>query len=290
MATDFEKLNNALVTAAARGAPYSGINDGFQSEVAGNRWKESIPPLWSSMLNGYWTQYAAAYLVDRNKGGLPDPAVVAPGGLAQAVKDLYAPVKDSAGNLVAKTEAAVSAKLQQIKDAADAQLKQVGAKIAAGAQAKTQEWIWGLGGIALGMLLLWMLARESGAFGEQPQPMRRLPRDNRGRREQLALEAGVDFDNEDEAVEWATRAAERGKRRELKAALRKFKVGERVELHPGTDRWMMGDRYGEVAKIGTKFVSVKLDKSGKTLKFTADRLSHAGEHDFGEAEPGEAAE
>lgn len=57
-----------------------------------------------------------------------------------------------------------------------------------------------------------------------------------------------------------------------------WKVGQRVQLHPRTDRWMMGDRYGEVSKEirleinnlavlpEKKLVAVKMDRSGKTLK------------------------
>jgi hypothetical protein len=42
-----------------------------------------------------------------------------------------------------------------------------------------------------------------------------------------------------------------------------YGVGDRVELHPGTDLWMRGARYGEV--VGTSLtpndrVRVKLDK------------------------------
>ncbi len=45
-------------------------------------------------------------------------------------------------------------------------------------------------------------------------------------------------------------------------------IGRRVELHPATDRWMMGDRYGEIVKVGREYLYVKLDKSGKTIKFS----------------------
>ena len=37
--------------------------------------------------------------------------------------------------------------------------------------------------------------------------------------------------------------------------------GMRVELHPGTDAWMSGDRYGEIAKVGRKLVHVYMDRS-----------------------------
>ena len=45
-----------------------------------------------------------------------------------------------------------------------------------------------------------------------------------------------------------------------------FWQGRRVELHPATDAWMMGDRYGEVVDVGRKYLWVKMDRSGKTRK------------------------
>lgn len=47
---------------------------------------------------------------------------------------------------------------------------------------------------------------------------------------------------------------------------------QRVELHPATDRWMMGDRYGSVVNVGRLIVQVKLDKSRKTLPFRPTEL------------------
>jgi len=57
----------------------------------------------------------------------------------------------------------------------------------------------------------------------------------------------------------------------------------RVQIPAYTDRWMMGDRYGEVVKIrqaknyldpkdprGRTLLLVKLDKSGKTVRVIAD--------------------
>ncbi len=58
------------------------------------------------------------------------------------------------------------------------------------------------------------------------------------------------------------------------------RIGKRVELHPATDRWMMGDCYGEIVGIGKharSFIDpqdsrngvvfrVKMDKSGKVLR------------------------
>jgi hypothetical protein len=60
-----------------------------------------------------------------------------------------------------------------------------------------------------------------------------------------------------------------------------FNVGARVELHPGTDAWMRGDRYGTVKGYGRqarpyadsygaveeiKPVLVVLDKSGQQVR------------------------
>lgn len=55
-----------------------------------------------------------------------------------------------------------------------------------------------------------------------------------------------------------------------------FVRGRRVELHPATDRWMMGDRYGEVIKVGLGRVRVRLDKSGKTFWFRREDVLHPG--------------
>jgi hypothetical protein len=42
-------------------------------------------------------------------------------------------------------------------------------------------------------------------------------------------------------------------------------VGDRVELHPATDAWMSGDRFGtveEVSRVGSLYV--RMDRSGRT--------------------------
>jgi len=53
---------------------------------------------------------------------------------------------------------------------------------------------------------------------------------------------------------------------EKHSELAAFGVGDRVELHPATDTWMMGDRYGSVIKITRSRVHVKMDKSGRTMR------------------------
>lgn len=44
--------------------------------------------------------------------------------------------------------------------------------------------------------------------------------------------------------------------------------GRKVEMHPGTDWWMQGDRFGVVTKVDTQnnLLTIRLDKSGKTIK------------------------
>lgn len=51
-----------------------------------------------------------------------------------------------------------------------------------------------------------------------------------------------------------------------------FTTGDRVESHPATNAWIFGDRFGEVAKVGRKYVHVKMDRSGRTLKFLPENL------------------
>lgn len=56
---------------------------------------------------------------------------------------------------------------------------------------------------------------------------------------------------------------------------REFEVGQRVQLHPATDRWMQGDRYGTVEEVGTRFVWVRMDLSGQLVKVAAANLTDA---------------
>lgn len=51
-----------------------------------------------------------------------------------------------------------------------------------------------------------------------------------------------------------------------------FTIGQRVESHPGTNAWIFGDRYGTVVKVGTKYVHVKMDRSGRVLRFAPSRV------------------
>lgn len=55
-----------------------------------------------------------------------------------------------------------------------------------------------------------------------------------------------------------------------------FAVGQNVELHPCTDRWMMGDRFGKVTGLRDKSVRVRLTVSGKSFWFAQDNILHKG--------------
>lgn len=54
-----------------------------------------------------------------------------------------------------------------------------------------------------------------------------------------------------------------------------FRVGQRVQAHPATDAWMMGDRYGVILKAQQNGVMrVRMDKSHKVRRFRpADLLT-----------------
>lgn len=57
--------------------------------------------------------------------------------------------------------------------------------------------------------------------------------------------------------------------------LQDFKVGDRIEMHPATDLWMMGARFGYVVLVGTKYVSVSLDKIGtRRIQVRPENLLH----------------
>ena len=51
-----------------------------------------------------------------------------------------------------------------------------------------------------------------------------------------------------------------------------FRVNDRVQLHPATDRWMMGDQYGTVVQLGRKHLHVKMDRSGKTIRVSPGNI------------------
>ena len=67
-----------------------------------------------------------------------------------------------------------------------------------------------------------------------------------------------------------------------------MQTGDRVALHPATDEWMQGDRYGEIVGMGNKReyrnhetgehswarpYRVRLDVSGRIRRFHPDNVS-----------------
>tara|TARA_R100001530_G_scaffold95262_1_gene66244 strand:- start:215 stop:439 length:225 start_codon:yes stop_codon:yes gene_type:complete len=60
-------------------------------------------------------------------------------------------------------------------------------------------------------------------------------------------------------------------------------IGKRVQLHPATDAWMQGDRYGEIVAIREDFTDpstpkinsakVLMDKSQRVLTLHADNVN-----------------
>ena len=67
-------------------------------------------------------------------------------------------------------------------------------------------------------------------------------------------------------------------------------IGTRVEIHPATDAWMSGDRFGAIERIGKgrsgkdangravvySPVYVRMDKSGRLLRCRPDDLVEVG--------------
>jgi hypothetical protein len=51
-----------------------------------------------------------------------------------------------------------------------------------------------------------------------------------------------------------------------------FSPRQRVQLHPGTDRWARGDRYGEVVSVGRLSVRIHMDRSGHTIRVSPDAI------------------
>lgn len=51
-----------------------------------------------------------------------------------------------------------------------------------------------------------------------------------------------------------------------------FKIGQRVQLHPATDLWMRGSRWGTVVAIGRKFVRIRLDVPSIVVRIRPENL------------------
>ena len=55
-------------------------------------------------------------------------------------------------------------------------------------------------------------------------------------------------------------------------SLGRFAPGDRIEVHPATDTWMRGDRYGTVEAIGRKALAVHLDRSGRRVRVSPHNI------------------
>lgn len=69
--------------------------------------------------------------------------------------------------------------------------------------------------------------------------------------------------------------------------MKDYRIGMRAELHPATDAWMRGDRYGDIVSISKRARSyidpqdprnghtfrVKMDRSGKTLTVSEGNIA-----------------
>ena len=56
--------------------------------------------------------------------------------------------------------------------------------------------------------------------------------------------------------------------------------GQRVKAHPATDTFMRGDVHGTIERISRgpkRLVLVKMDRSGRQLRFSARNLLHVDE-------------
>lgn len=51
-------------------------------------------------------------------------------------------------------------------------------------------------------------------------------------------------------------------------ANKRFEPGQRVKIHPASDFFMMGERYGSVRSEGRKWIVVEGERSGRTYKFS----------------------
>jgi hypothetical protein len=51
-----------------------------------------------------------------------------------------------------------------------------------------------------------------------------------------------------------------------------YGVGDRVQLHPATDAWLRGDRYGQIRKVTQKFYHIAMDTSGRVLRVRPSQI------------------
>ena len=52
-----------------------------------------------------------------------------------------------------------------------------------------------------------------------------------------------------------------------------FVVGQRISLFSWTDRWMRGDRFGEIVKVTRTRIHVRMDRSGQVARFHPSHIN-----------------
>lgn len=53
-----------------------------------------------------------------------------------------------------------------------------------------------------------------------------------------------------------------------------YLVGKRIEISPHFDAWMQGDRFGEITKVTSKYITVKMDRSQRVLRLPNKETSY----------------
>ena len=67
-----------------------------------------------------------------------------------------------------------------------------------------------------------------------------------------------------------------------------YRIGKRMQLHPATDRWMMGDQYGEIVAISKRvrqyldpkdprngqIFTVMMERSGKRIRVSEGNIGN----------------
>lgn len=156
---DFERLNNAirLLDSRQQKNPEAQTLAADWDRIASSpNWRSfvgALPPVWATSLLLYWDRYFDVWgkLPTNEKTALVHPATVEPGGVfsANVWKDLWDPALDAA------------------KQAGKTLLQSAGQQLAKGAAEETQkqtyEWLYSLGGVALGALGLYWLLRDKKA-------------------------------------------------------------------------------------------------------------------------------
>lgn len=64
--------------------------------------------------------------------------------------------------------------------------------------------------------------------------------------------------------------------------LDEFEVEQRIEVHPATELWMQGFRFGIVRKVGREKLTVEVNRLGATLTVTlrprdVQRITHTAD-------------